>query len=170
MTSNRAAVASVLFLLVPPGIVAGLVPWLITRWDAPDLLPYFVGLMVGVGGFVVFIGIVLLLDCFIRFVREGSGTPMPWMPTEGMIASGPYRYVRNPMYVAVVAIILGQAILFWSLPLAGYAAAVWIVFHLFVLLVEEPSLRRAFGPPYERYAAVVPRWIPRVPPPAGATP
>jgi protein-S-isoprenylcysteine O-methyltransferase Ste14 len=168
MNNNRATIATVLFLLVAPGVVAGVVPWLITDWRMPDMAPYLVGLLVGLGGFVVFIGIVLLLDCFIRFVREGNGTPMPWMPTEGMIASGPYRYVRNPMYVAVVAIVLGQAILFWNLPLLGYAAGLWIVFHFFVLLVEEPGLRRSYGPAFEAYADAVPRWIPRVPPPASS--
>ena len=157
MTRSRAAFATFLFLLIAPGIVAVVGPWLITDWIMPDVLPYFAGLLIGVGGFTVFVGTLLLLDCFIRFVREGNGTPMPWMPTEGVIASGPYRYVRNPMYVAIMTIIVGQTILFWSLPLLGYAAAVWLVFHFFVLLVEEPGLRGSYGPAYERYADEVPR-------------
>lgn len=75
--------------------------------------------------------------------------------------SGFYRFVRNPMYVAVVTAILGQALLFGSLALAGYAAAVWLCFHAFVLLYEEPTLRKTFGPEYEAFRAHVPRWIPR---------
>ena len=165
MPRSNAAVASALFFVVVPGIVAGVVPWLVTDWAAPIVAPYLSGLMIGIGGSIIAAGLILLVDSFIRFVTEGNGTPMPWMPTEGVVAGGGYRYVRNPMYLAVAAIILGQASLFGSLPLLAYCAAVWLVFHLFIILVEEPGLHRSFGSAYQAYIASVPRWLPRMPPP-----
>lgn len=159
------AIASVLFFIAAPGIIAGLIPWLITGWDVPSLTPYFAGLVIGLGGVFVLAGLALLVDSFVRFVTRGNGTPMPWMPTDRMVAGGAYRFVRNPMYVGVIAVILGQAILFldpWLLP---YAALVWLAFHLFVTRVEEPDLRRSFGAIYADYLTAVPRWLPRIPPP-----
>lgn len=169
MNRQNAALASTIFFVVAPGIVAGLIPWLIAGWSAPDTSPYFTGLLVGVGGLIIGGGLLLLIDSFSRFVREGHGTPMPWMPTDKVIARGGYRFVRNPMYVGIIAIILGQAILFASGWLVAYAAAVWVVFHFLVTLVEEPGLRRSFGSVYADYVSAVPRWFPRVPPPANST-
>jgi protein-S-isoprenylcysteine O-methyltransferase Ste14 len=166
MSQSRNAYATALFFLAAPGIVAGLVPWAITGWNVPSVTPYFAGLLIGLGGFFIVGGLVVLIDCFIRFVTRGNGTPMPWMPTERMVAGGAYRYLRNPMYAAVVVIILGQAILFANLWLVLYAAGVWLVSHYFVVQVEEPDLRRSFGSLYADYVAAVPRWFPRFSPPA----
>ena len=105
-----------------------------------------------------------LLHAFARFVSEGEGTPAPVAPTQRLVVGGLYRYVRNPMYVAVVTLILGQAALFADLRLLGYAAAVWLGFHLFVLLYEEPTLRSAFPADYPAFVAAVPRWLPRLRP------
>ncbi len=162
------ALASALFFIAVPGIIAGLVPYLITGWAPPDTTPYVIGLLVGVGGLIIGGGLLLLMDSFMRFVNEGKGTPMPWMPTEKLVARGFYRYVRNPMYVGVVAIILGQAVMFLSGWLVAYAALVWLAFHVYVTAVEEPTLRRNFGSFYADYLAAVPRWLPRLPPPANS--
>jgi protein-S-isoprenylcysteine O-methyltransferase Ste14 len=105
-----------------------------------------------------------LLESFARFALQGLGTPAPVFPTRRLVVTGVYRYVRNPMYVAVAAIILGQALLFGSVALLEYGAVVWLMFHLFVLLYEEPTLRGVFGSDYEAFRAAVPRWIPRLTP------
>ncbi len=106
----------------------------------------------------------MLLDSFARFAIEGLGTPAPVFPTRHLVVTGWYRYVRNPMYVAVVSIIVGQALLFGSITLLEYGALVWLFFHLFVLAYEEPTMRATFGEEYRLYCANVPRWIPRLSP------
>ena len=117
-----------------------------------------------VGVLLILVGLPGLVDSFARFALQGLGTPAPVAPTKNLVVTGLYRYVRNPIYVAVVAIILGQAILFgdWRLVLLG--ALFWLAFHLFVVAYEEPTLQRTFGAEYEAYRANVQRWIPRVTP------
>ena len=105
-----------------------------------------------------------LIECFVRFAWSGFGTPAPIAPPQRLVVTGLYRHVRNPMYVAVVALVLGQALFFGETRLLLYGAAGWLVFHLFVLAYEEPVLRRLFPDDYERYAAAVPRWLPRLRP------
>ncbi|HEY2943862.1 MAG TPA: isoprenylcysteine carboxylmethyltransferase family protein [Vicinamibacteria bacterium] len=152
---------SAVFLLIAPGILAGWIPWRISRW-------YFRGPLFGgvgsrvVGGLLIAIGLPVLLESFARFALEGRGTPAPVFPTQRLVVSGLYRYVRNPMYLAVLSIILGQALLFGSGTIVGYGALVGLGFHLFVLLYEEPTLRRTYGEEYARYRAHVRRWRPRL--------
>ena len=105
-----------------------------------------------------------LLDSFARFALQGLGTPAPIAPPTNLVVSGLYRYVRNPIYVAVVAVILGQAVLFADSDLLGYGALLWLFFHIVVIAVEEPTLRQSFGAEYEGYCASVPRWLPRFTP------
>jgi protein-S-isoprenylcysteine O-methyltransferase Ste14 len=153
---------SLAFLVVAPGMVAGYVPYLISRWRwGPPLL----GLAAGryAGALLVAAGLASVLHSFARFALEGRGTPAPIAPTETLVVSGQYRYVRNPMYVAVVSMILGQALLLGSGALVAYALAVWGLFHAFVLAYEEPTLARTYGESYERYRARVNRWLPRRP-------
>src|SRR5687767_1493890 len=106
---TRAARGSVLFFLVAPGVVAGVVPWSITRYEKPAALP-----VAALGLVVVALGLAALVACFVQFVREGRGTPAPIAPTEELVVGGPYRWVRNPIYLAVGAMILGQAVAFAS--------------------------------------------------------
>ena len=153
---------SLVFLVVAPGMVAGYVPYLISRWRAhPPLLGFAAGR--AAGALLVLAGVASLLHSFARFALEGRGTPAPVVPTETLVVSGAYRWVRNPMYVAVVAIIAGQALLFGSLPLVWYMLLVWASFHAFVLAYEEPTLSRTYGESYARYRASVNRWLPRPP-------
>ena len=168
MDRSNNALASTVFFIIAPGIIAGLIPYLIAGWSPPDTSPYFIGLLVGIGGLTIGGGLLLLIDSFMRFVNEGKGTPMPWMPTDKVVDRGFYGYVRNPMYVGVVAVIIGQAILFLNIWLVAYAVLVWLVFHVYVTTVEEPTLRRNFGAVYADYLASVPRWVPRIPPPANS--
>jgi protein-S-isoprenylcysteine O-methyltransferase Ste14 len=112
---------------------------------------------------VIAAGVVLLLACIRVFAVVGRGTPGPWDPPQRLVAVGPYRWVRNPIYLAALLIVLGEAWLFLSLSLLGYAAGVAIFFHLLVISYEEPTLRARFGEQYEAYTRTVPRWIPRPP-------
>lgn len=160
MSRTTALLGSALFLVLAPGTIAGLGPWLIVRWPAP--IPNVALAMLG--GFVMALGAVLLVECFARFALQGRGTPAPVAPPERLIVTGAYRRVRNPMYVAVVSLILGQAALFASLPLLIYGAVIWAGFHAFVLGYEEPTLRRQFPQDYAAFFAAVPRWIPRLTP------
>jgi protein-S-isoprenylcysteine O-methyltransferase Ste14 len=109
-------------------------------------------------------GAAVLVHAFTRFVVEGLGTPAPVAPTAHLVVSGLYRYVRNPMYVAVVAVIAGQALLLWEPVLLTYAAVVGLAFVLFVLGYEQPTLRRQFGASYDAYRRAVPAWWPRLRP------
>ena len=109
-------------------------------------------------------GIIVVLDAFARFAFQGIGTPAPIFPTRQLVVDGFYRYVRNPMYVAVLALILGEALLLGNLHLLAYAVVPWLAAHLFVLFYEEPTLRKSFSIEYEAYCTHVPRWIPRLSP------
>jgi protein-S-isoprenylcysteine O-methyltransferase Ste14 len=145
------------FLVVAPGVVASLVPWWLTGWDARDS-PAAVRI---VGWILVVAGIVVLLHAFGRFVVEGVGTPAPVAPTENLVVGGLYRYVRNPMYLAVGATIIGQALVLARPALFVWAAAFAGAVVSFVRAYEEPTLRRQFGEQYERYRRAVPGWRPR---------
>jgi protein-S-isoprenylcysteine O-methyltransferase Ste14 len=149
----KAALGSTAFFFAAPCVVAGVIPWWISGWPAPRLWP---------GILLIAVGAVILLRAFVRFVREGRGTPAPIAPTERLVIGGDYRFVRNPMYVGVVAAVLGQALLFLDPWLFAYAVAAWAVMASFVRWYEEPVLRRRYGPQYEEYCRAVPAWLPRL--------
>jgi protein-S-isoprenylcysteine O-methyltransferase Ste14 len=158
MRKSSAVWGSLLFLVVAPGTVAGLLPWWISRYRfAPEPLALRIA-----GALLVTLGTLFLLDSFARFALKGLGTPAPVAPPSHLVVSGCYRFVRNPMYVAVLAIIVGQVILFGNPALFAYAALVVAAFHAFVLGYEEPALRKQFGQEYIDYCANVPRWVPRL--------
>ena len=158
-----AVLGSAVFFVVAPFTLAGLVPWSITGWQ---LRPPFLGLELtrGIGAIMILAGVPGLVDAFARFALQGLGTPAPIAPPRNLVVTGLYRYVRNPIYVAVVAIILGQAVLMGDWRLIVYGALLWLVFHVFVVAYEEPTLERTFGREYEAFRAAVPRWIPRMTP------
>ena len=158
----RAWVGTIVFLVLAPGIVAGLIPWLITRWQIPWQGAWIWPIAI-VAGVVILSGIVVLLDAFIRFARA-DGTPAPPLPTAHLVLVGPYRYVRNPMYVAVLAIILGQALLFASWATLLYAGIAFLAVLLFVRFYEEPTLERTYGDEYREYRRNVRGWMPRLRP------
>jgi protein-S-isoprenylcysteine O-methyltransferase Ste14 len=158
-----AVLGSAVFFMVAPFTLAGLVPWSITGWH---LQPPFLGLELtrGIGAIMILAGVPELVDAFARFALQGLGTPAPIAPPRNLVVTGLYRYVRNPIYVAVVAIILGQAVLMGDWRLIVYSALLWLAFHVFVVAYEEPTLEQAFGREYEAFRAAVPRWIPRMTP------
>jgi protein-S-isoprenylcysteine O-methyltransferase Ste14 len=158
-----AILGSALFFVIAPCTVAGLIPWWISRWQ---LHPPFFGLpAVRIAGAVLILaGLPVLVDSFARFALEGLGTPAPVFPTKHLVVTGWYRYVRNPMYVAVFSAIIGQALIFGNVTLLEYGALVGLFFHIFVLAYEEPTMRATFGEEYQQFCANVPRWIPRLTP------
>ena len=163
MDRARAIVGSAIFLFVAPGTLAVYVPWAICRWHvAPPLLGFLPFRIIAV--LMIAAGFPVLLDSFTRFAIQGVGTPAVIAPPQHLVISGFYCYVRNPMYVAVLLLIFGQGLLFGSVGLLEYGTIVWLGFLAFVILYEEPTLRRKFGAEYEKYCANVPRWIPRMKP------
>jgi protein-S-isoprenylcysteine O-methyltransferase Ste14 len=160
MRAARAAGGTVAFLVVAPGVVAGLVPWLLTGWELEAPLSGWLPVRV-LGVALIVAGGVVLLDAFARFVREGLGTPAPVAPTAHLVVGGLYRYVRNPMYLAVGSIIVGEALLLGQLILLPYAALFGLAVWAFVRWYEEPTLRQQFGAEYDEYERAVPGWWPR---------
>jgi protein-S-isoprenylcysteine O-methyltransferase Ste14 len=160
MRRVRAALGSAVFFVLAPGVVAGVVPWWLTRWQARALPGWW--LPVRVAGVVLLVaGAGVLVHAFVRFVVEGLGTPAPVAPTRELVVGGLYRYVRNPMYLAVLAAIVGQALVLGRVVLLVYAAVVAAAFAAFVRWYEEPTLAEQFGARYQAYRRAVPGWWPR---------
>jgi protein-S-isoprenylcysteine O-methyltransferase Ste14 len=153
-------VGSALFLVIAPGTVAGIVPYLLTGWCWQPPFLGWVGTR-ALGALLAALGVAVLVHSFALFALRGRGTPAPVLPTEHLVVSGWYRVVRNPMYVAMLCVVVGQALLFGSRMLLGYAGLLWAAFHAFVLAYEEPTLRKRYGAEYEAYCAAVGRWWPR---------
>ena len=154
------ALKSLLFLILAPGMVAGYIPLGVLRNGAQT--------DTGIFSFLAFplwlIGGIILLWSFWNFLKEGRGTPAPIDPPKELVAVGFYRYTRNPMYVGILAAILGHFLWFGYWNLLIYAVVVFFAFHTFVTYYEEPTLERKFGAAYEDYRKRVPRWIPGVRP------
>lgn len=162
MRRSTAAIATAAFFAVAPVPVAGLIPWLITGWQIQVNAPYWLAAQV-IGVVLICVGIVPPVHAFVQFAKAG-GTPMPIAPTPHLVVSGFNRYVRNPMYAGLLAVILGQALLFGHVGLLLYAAIAWVVTASFVRWYEEPTLTRQFGAEYETYRSAVPAWWPRLRP------
>ncbi len=156
-----AVAGSAVFLVIAPGVVAGLVPWWLTGWHLGSSYPVPVR---AAGAASITGGAVVLIGAFAQFAVEGLGTPAPVAPTGRLVVRGPYRYVRNPMYLAVLAVITGQALLLSRPVLLGYAVAVAAAFIAFVYGYEQPALARRYGAQYQAYRKAVPGWWPRLPP------
>ena len=165
---TAAIVVTAAFLVLAPGTVVGLVPWWISRWQMRAALLGFAPFRM-IGVLLIVAGLPVLLESFARFALRGVGTPAPVFPTSRLVVTGFYRFVRNPMYVAVVCLILGQALLLGNVRVLEYAGVAWLVAHLFVLAYEEPTLRRTYGAEYAAFCAQVPRWLPRLTPWRGST-
>jgi len=162
MRKPTAAVGSSIFFAVAPGVVAGLIPWMLTGWKVSTVWTSTAWLPARVVGWgVLIVSAVLLIRAFARFVTEGLGTPAPIAPPQHLVIGGQYRYVRNPMYLAVLGAVLGQALVLGRPVLLGYAAVVALAVTAFVHWYEEPALGRQFGDEYQEYRANVPGWRPR---------
>lgn len=166
MSRFWAAVGSLLFFVVAPGTLAAFLPWWFTGWRLqPAVLGLDVLRVVGAG--LVALGLIAVIESFVRFVWKGFGTPAPVAPPKRLVVTGSYRWVRNPIYVGVIVIVLGEALILGEVGMFGYAAILWLFFHLWVFFVEEPSLGLTFGDEFATFKANVPRWLPRLTPWAG---
>jgi protein-S-isoprenylcysteine O-methyltransferase Ste14 len=163
MSRAGAILGSALFFVIAPFTLTVLVSLWLTGWR---MQPPFGGLPLlrVIGALLAIAGAVPLIESFRRFAVEGLGTPAPIAPPQRLIVAGFYRYVRNPMYVGVVTVILGEALILGDVRLLTYAAIVWFGFHIFVLAYEEPTLRDSYGAEYDMFRHNVPRWIPRFTP------
>lgn len=162
MRRSTAAIGTAAFFVAAPGTLVGLIPWLITRWEIHEPLSYWV-VAQAVGVLLICAGLIPPVHAFVQFAKAG-GTPMPIAPTKHLVVSGFNRYVRNPMYLGLLTVIVGQALLFGRFSLLLYAAAGWVVTASFVHWYEEPTLTRQFGAEYEAYRHAVPAWWPRLRP------
>ena len=148
---------TILFTIFVPGTVTVLVPaWLLGGFPRPERGP-----LTWVGVLIMLLGATIYFRCAWEFAVRGLGTPAPIAPTKFLVVTALHRYVRNPMYIGVFGVLLGEAVAFRSAVLLGYAAFFCVPVELFVLFYEEPTLRRQFGESYEEYRRSVPRWIPR---------
>ena len=152
------ALKSILFFILAPGMVAGFIPLALLRSGAQ--------VQTGWWSYLAFplwlAGTAMLVWCFWDFVQKGKGTPAPIDPPKELVVSGLYKYVRNPMYVGVLLVIIGHFLWFGFWNLLIYAALVFLAFNSFVIFYEEPNLKQRFGAAYESYRQRVPRWIPRL--------
>lgn len=158
-SAARAWIGTIVFLFLAPGIVAGVIPWLITGWQGHDW-GGAAWIVVPIAWIGIALGVAFLLYAFALFALH-RGTPAPVAPTQTLVVIGVYRFVRNPMYLAVLAIILGQALLFGSWWLLLYAGIVLTAVVAFVKGYEEPTLARTYGEQYLDYRRNVPGWWPR---------
>ena len=163
MSRVALTIKTVLFTVVMPGTVVGWLPWFVILSGGTPLAWYTAGERHLLGFIPLSLGLALYIACATGFVVEGRGTPAPIDPPRALVVHGPYRWVRNPMYVAILGILLGEVMLSPSARLLAYAAVVWGAFHLFITLYEEPKLASLFGDEFADYRARVPRWIPRRP-------
>lgn len=156
-----ALLKTILFTVLVPCAVTIYIPYrlLTSRMNSPfvprSAVHYF-GLLLIIPGALIY------LRSACDFVFAGRGTPAPIDPPQELVVRGLYRHVRNPMYVGVLAVLLGEAMLFNSVALLQMAGIVFLCFHFFILLYEEPTLKRHFGESYQRYCTAVPRWLPRL--------
>ena len=170
MSRFKAAVGSAVFAVVAPGVVAGLVPWLLTGWQQQGYPSTYPLAIQDAGVALIVLGGAVLFNAFIQFVVHGLGTPAPVAPPRRLVVKGLYRHVRNPMYLAVLAVIVGQGCMLGRPVLFGYAAVVLVAFVAFVRWYEQPTLTRKFGAEYEAYLRTVPGWWPRLRPARNAQP
>ncbi len=152
------ALKSLLWLILVAGLGAGYVPF--------ALLPKSPQVETGFFAYLAFplwlLGGVIVLWCFWDFTFKGHGTPNPSVPPKELVTTGLYRYIRNPIYVGTLTIIIGHFLWFKTIWMLAYSVVVFLVFHLFVALYEEPTLKEKFGMTYENYCKSVPRWIPKI--------
>lgn len=152
----RALVYATLFI----GFLLVFLPARIVEWSGLPAPDHFGGWQI-VGVTLASAGAVLAVSCILTFVFVGRGTPLPLDPPRQLVVRGPYRFIRNPMYLGATAALLGAAVYYWSAALFGYAVVFLVAMHLFVLAYEEPALRTTFGREYEEYCRRVGRWWPR---------
>lgn len=151
---------TLLFTITFPFTVTFLIPYLLMGQNLPPHPPFFFKIA---GGILIFAGVWFYLNCALDFALFGQGTPAPLDPPREIVLVGPYRYTRNPMYIGILMIVAGEATFAVSFFLLLYTVLLWLIFHTWVMIYEEPHLRAIFGAPYTDYCRSVPRWIPTLP-------
>jgi protein-S-isoprenylcysteine O-methyltransferase Ste14 len=152
-------VRNLFFTLLQPGIVAGLVPYLLLNRKWRDLIVDPVRVHEKVGALLFISGLIIMFTCILSFALKGEGTLSPADPTKKLVRAGLYKYSRNPMYVGVMMILIGESLYTGSSALMIYSLVIWIAFQLFIVFREEPRLRKDFGEEYTVYTRQVRRWI-----------
>jgi protein-S-isoprenylcysteine O-methyltransferase Ste14 len=150
---------TLLFTLLVPGTVLVLLPFALVRSRLGPRLDLGGAWLPGV--VLLLTGVTVILRCFVDFIRRGRGTPAPYDPPRQLVAAGPYRVVRNPQYVGVFLVTVGEGLVSGAVILFGYTALLIVGYHLRVRYYEEPTLTRLFGETYARYCEAVPRWLPK---------
>lgn len=151
---------TLIFTVLAPGTVTVLLPFLILRAGFGFVAINGYGFKIA-GAAVIIPGVLIYLWCAMGFAIEGRGTPAPHDPPKELVHKGLYRFVRNPMYVGVLTVLLGEVVYFGSGALLVYMLFVFSVFNIFIVKYEEPTLKKKFGESYERYCSSVPRWLPK---------
>jgi protein-S-isoprenylcysteine O-methyltransferase Ste14 len=154
------ALKTIAFTVIAPGTLIVLIPYLLSllnlgRISVESYSPGFLGWT------LVLVGAAMYFWSAFNFTFLGKGTPAPIAPPKTLVIRGLYRFVRNPMYIGAIFILLGETLLFGSILVLAYAALRVLLWHRFVVSYEEPRLRTRFGEAYERYCSSVPRWLPR---------
>ena len=153
-------IKTLVFTLLLPGVFLVLVPYFLLSWSG-DGFTVDIGSFRYFGVLPVLLGVLIYIQCAWSFISLGKGTPAPVDPPKELVVKGLYKHVRNPMYLGVLFLLIGEVIFFGSLLLILYTVLVFLCFHLFVVVYEESHLRASFGGTYSRYCNSVPRWIPR---------
>lgn len=147
-----------IFTVLQPGTVTILIPFFLLKSEEKTWPRHFEWVH-GLSGIVCCVGLFVLLDCIFQFGKIGRGTLSPVDPTQNLVISKYYRVTRNPMYLAVLSILISESVFYHSYILLIYSIAVFAIFHAFILFHEEPRLLRVFGQKYELYKKTVPRWL-----------
>src|SRR5579862_1053635 len=147
---------TILFTIVVPGTVAGYIPYRLADRFAHRAS----GALEWLGVVAIVLGTAIYFRCAWEFAVRGLGTPAPIAPTKFLVTTALHRYIRNPMYVGVALVIVGETVWFWSKTLVAYGAFLCVAVQSFVVFYEEPTLHRQFGESYDSYRRAVPRWIP----------
>jgi len=150
---------NILFVILQPGIVAGAVPYFLVKNRLP-YVPVSAFQFYHYLAFLLFLtGLIIVFHCVFRFFKDGRGTLSPAVPTKQLVISGLYRYSRNPMYIGIMLILVGEVIFCSAINLLIYTILIFTAFNLFVIFREEPRLKRDFGEAYDNYQRKVRRWI-----------
>ena len=158
----RNTIITILGTVLVPCILHLLIPYMVLQNTSGLTFPP-IGLIEILSFVAAAVGISMVIWVSVIFVRRGKGTAVPLLPPKEFVPIGLYRYVRNPMYVGLIVVILAEAVVFRSVWLCVYACLIWLATHSYVVLIEEPDLIRRFGTGYEAYRSETPRWIPRPP-------
>lgn len=157
---DMVALKSLIFTVIAPGSVTILIPYVLLN-SFGEVLSVKIGNLRYLGLIPMLLGTLIYFWCIWDFTFSGKGTPAPIDPPKELVVTGLYRFIRNPMYVGMLLILFGEAILFATLLILGYTVLSFFCFHLFVVAYEEPTLRGTFGAAYKKYCDAVPRWLPR---------